>query len=542
MAVVKMGQIKVTPGKAIAYITRPDATADGLWVSTNAAVIDPADHAAIAAAFDRTVRDKGVSKPREGAVAAHHVIQSFAPGEVTAEEAHRIGVQLAELVTGGAHEYVIATHLDKEHVHNHIIFNAVSFQTGKRFRCTKSTIGNIRELSDALCRDAGLSVLPSEQTRWTGRSMADIYRVVKGESAKELLRVEIDKAAMRARSWDEFEAILRRAGIETARRGGVTGTLSFREESMGRAVRDWRLGEAYTEEAIAARITRTAVNQINVDESLVVRETKETITVSVPGTRRTLELTVSKQQLVRHGRTLRVYVPAEAEHRLASPSGQLARTVKTSELYGWFSTPDVASARVGAGARGIDLGVLGGQWSRQMDTVRSLQDRVNATTRWTRFGDDRTPQDGLNRARAELARTKIAYQTRVVAAAELMASEHGDVREIARLMAELRLTELHIGQLSRDVRALTERIEEIRTSEQVSAPVMEGRPDSPSPSADGAREGAAPTVTDAGDPPSAHGEPRSLEQRIEIEVERLRSAKDEHDEATQRRGEKKWNL
>jgi type IV secretory pathway VirD2 relaxase len=164
MAVVKMGQIKSTPAKALAYIARPDATADGVWVSTNAdTIIDPSDFKAVARQFEQTAQRVGVSKAREGSVLAHHVIQSFDPKDgVDTATAHRLGVQLAEQITGGSHEYMIATHLDKGHVHNHIILNAVNRETGRRFRVQKSTIGNIRDMSDELCRAQGLSVVKGQ--------------------------------------------------------------------------------------------------------------------------------------------------------------------------------------------------------------------------------------------------------------------------------------------------------------------------------------------------------------------------------------------
>lgn len=173
MATVKMLQIKSTVSKALAYISRADATSDGVWVSTNAAVIDPTDFKAVATQFSETAKRVGVSKPRKGSVLAHHVIQSFDPKDgMSAELAHRIGVQFAEKITGGTHEYMIATHLDKGHVHNHIILNPVNFETGKKIRVQKGTIGQFRDISDELCLAAGLRVLPKPE-RATGYSMKE---------------------------------------------------------------------------------------------------------------------------------------------------------------------------------------------------------------------------------------------------------------------------------------------------------------------------------------------------------------------------------
>ncbi len=445
VAVVVMHQIKSTTSKAIGYIARPDATGDGLWVSTNAAVIDPSDSAAIARQFEATSERVGVTKPREGSVLAHHVIQSFDPSEeVDAETAHRLGVQFAEQITGGAHEYVIATHLDKGHVHNHIIFNATNMETGRKFRCVKSTLASIRGMSDALCRDAGLSVLPTP-ARTTGRRMSDIYRVLKGDSAKQHIRTEIDKAAMSARTWTEFEAALFRAGVEVTKRPGRNAAVTFRAGDEMRPVRDFRLGEAYTEDAIMARLAHSAVNRITFDLSMIVRETKDAMTVLVPGTRRELVLTVSKTQIVRHGRTVRAFLPAAQEQLLADRRGKLAKTVPPGGLYQWFSEPDLAGiAR--APRQGSD-------WAASLAGLRALEDRINAKTRWV-TSSGREPATALNMARRELASTRLEFQTRLVAASELAAAP-GRSEDVRVLHAELRITERQIDVLRRDIHALT---------------------------------------------------------------------------------------
>lgn len=451
MAVVKMGQIKSTPAKALAYISRPDATSDGVWVSTNAdTIIDPSDFKAVARQFAHTAETVGVSKPREGSVLAHHVIQSFDPKDgVDAATAHRIGVQLAEQITGGSHEYMIATHLDKGHVHNHIIVNAVNRDTGRKLRVQRSTIGEIRDLSDALCKGEGLRVLPNPE-RATGRSFADIYRVLKGESAKQFIRTEIDKAAVKARSWVEFEATLARAGIETSTRGGRNGTLSFREVSMARPVRDYRLGVGYTEASIMARLTRQVVNQIGVDVSMVTKETSDTMTVVVPGTRRELHLTVAKTQVVRHGRALRLYVPANDEHLLSDRSGNLARTVKTDDLYQWFSRPDLDAVKTKQLG-----GQLAGQWGGRLSELRELQQRVNAKSRWMQERGA-SVDDALARATTFVTDRHFAYQTTLVAATELMVTPGSDQKEVAALHAQLRLLEREIDTTRADIQSLTQ--------------------------------------------------------------------------------------
>lgn len=447
MAVVKMGQIKSTPAKALAYISRPDATADGLWVSTNAdTVIDPSDFRAVARQFSDTAERVGVTEHREGLVLAHHVIQSFDPNDgIDAATAHRIGVQLAESITNGEHEYMIATHLDKGHVHNHIIVNAVNRVSGRRLRVQRGTIGEIRNVSDALCRAEGLRVIEQPE-RASGRSMADIYRQLKGESGKQIIRTEIDKAASRAHDWTEFEAILARVGIETSVRGGRNGTLAFREISMGRPIRDHRLGLAYTESSIMARLTRQVVNEVSVDVSMVTRETRDTMTVVVPGTKRTLHLTVAKSQVIRRGRALRLYVPANDQHALSDREGRLARTVGTDDLYQWFSKPDM---------HGMKTKEMPNQWQGRLTDLRELRDRVNAKVRWG-YATGAPADAALARAAEFVADQQMKYQATLVAVAELTSTPSPDARQLDVLRAELRITEREIDAARIDVQALTQ--------------------------------------------------------------------------------------
>lgn len=446
MAVVKMGQIKSTPAKALAYISRPDATADGLWVSTNAdTIIDPSDFRAVARQFATTAEKVGVSEAHEGSVLAHHIIQSFDPNDaIDTATAHRLGVQLAEQFTGGSYEYMIATHLDKGHVHNHIIVNAVSRETGRKLRVQRGTIGTIREMSDELCRAQGLRVLPTPEQA-SGRSFADIYRVLKGDSAKQFIRAEIDKAAMRATSWVEFEAILARAGVETTTRGGRAGTLSFREVSMARPVRDYRLGIGYTEQSIMARLTRQVVNQIGVDVSMVTKETRDTMTVIVPGTKRELHLTVAKTQVIRRGRSLRLYVPANDVHMLADRKGNLARTVATDQLYQWFSRPDM---------HGVKEKDLPSQWQGRMTELRELRDRINAKSRWVQEGGGGL-DEAIARATEFVNERHFAYQTTLVAVAEITAESVPNPQQLNALQAQLRVIEREVDTALVDIRALT---------------------------------------------------------------------------------------
>ena len=128
MAVTKTHPIKSTLKAAIDYICNPDKTDGKLLVSSFGCTVETAD---IEFAWTRRhAIDKGTNLGR-------HLIQAFEPGEVTPEEAHRIGMELAREVLGGKYEFVLTTHIDRDHVHNHLIFNAVSFQDHRHYHSNK---------------------------------------------------------------------------------------------------------------------------------------------------------------------------------------------------------------------------------------------------------------------------------------------------------------------------------------------------------------------------------------------------------------------
>ena len=164
MAVTKTHPIKSTLKAAIDYICNPDKTDGKLLVSSFGCTVETAD---IEFAWTRRhAIDKGTNLGR-------HLIQAFEPGEVTPEEAHRIGMELAREVLGGKYEFVLTTHIDRDHVHNHLIFNAVSFQDHKHYHSNKRSYHFIRRTSDRICKEHGLSVIvPGRDKGKTGEVLS----------------------------------------------------------------------------------------------------------------------------------------------------------------------------------------------------------------------------------------------------------------------------------------------------------------------------------------------------------------------------------
>lgn len=181
-------------------------------------------------------------------VQAHHVIQSFNPEDnITAREANELGRQLAEEIAKG-HEVAIYTHADKEHIHNHIVINSVSFEDGHKYHSDREQLYHIREKSDELCHEKGLDIIhePYAKERF---SQAEYKLVERGERLwKDELRTAIDQAKQQTKSLDEMKSYLKeRYNIEMKIQNK---NVSFLHPDKERYVRGKTLGESYTKGAI----------------------------------------------------------------------------------------------------------------------------------------------------------------------------------------------------------------------------------------------------------------------------------------------------
>ena len=180
---------------------------------------------------------------------AFHLIQSFELGEVDYQKAHEIGKQLADAVTKGQHEYVLTTHIDKGHIHNHIIFCAVNFVDHHKYNSNKRSYYGIRNMSDKLCRENGLSVVvPGKGSK--GKSYAEYQAEKTGTSWKGKLKTAVDALIPQVSSFEELLTRLQAAGYEIKPGKYV----SCRAPGQERFTRLKTLGADYTEEAIRERI------------------------------------------------------------------------------------------------------------------------------------------------------------------------------------------------------------------------------------------------------------------------------------------------
>ena len=243
MAVTKIKAIRGTLSKAIVYILNPEKTDEKLLVSSYGCASETA-----AREFEWTrkiAEQKGMNPVR---IIARHVIQSFEIGEVTPELAHEIGKQFADEILGGKYEYVLTTHIDKDHVHNHLIFNAVDFVDYHAYKSYKRIYYDMREVSDRLCKENGLSVIPPSQNK--GMGYKEYTEAKRGTSWKQKLKQTIDRLVITAKDYDDFLRLMQEAGYEIK-----TGKyISFRAKGQERFTRSKTIGENYTEERIKERI------------------------------------------------------------------------------------------------------------------------------------------------------------------------------------------------------------------------------------------------------------------------------------------------
>ena len=191
---------------------------------------------------------------KTGGVLGYHFIQSFAPGEVTPEQAHEIGCEFTRRLFGEDFEAVIGTHLDKAHPHNHIIVNSVSRTDGHKYHSSPESYYNtVRGTSDELCRENDLSVI-TPQGR--GKHYAEWSAEQGGKpTVRGIIRTDIDAIISQAYTYESFLMLLRKNGYEV-RRGPNRKYTTVKPPGAKRAIRLDSLGEGYTEADILLRLSQ----------------------------------------------------------------------------------------------------------------------------------------------------------------------------------------------------------------------------------------------------------------------------------------------
>ena len=271
MAVTKIHPIKTTLKKAIDYICNGDKTDDEIYVTTHLCSRENAHKE-----FELT-KKQFHSRTK---TLAHHLIQSFVPEEVSFEEAHQVGIELCEKILEGKYEYVLATHIDKDHIHNHIIFNSIDVDEGKVYHSYYGSYMNIRNQSDKLCREHNLSVIDQE----TQKEIKEIKRRKfvnwydwsedeKGSSYKSRLQFDIDRTIKQSINWQDFLSKMGSYGYEIK----IGKHVAFKNKNQQRFTRSKTIGVNYTEERIKDRIQnkdKEIGNIIDIKNSQKVKSSK----------------------------------------------------------------------------------------------------------------------------------------------------------------------------------------------------------------------------------------------------------------------------
>lgn len=245
MAYIKIFPIKVTDKKAIDYITNPSKTDEKLLVSSFGCTPETAD---IEFSFTRELAKKNVMD--KGNNLAFHLIQSFKPGEIDSQAAHTLGIEFANEILKGKYEYVISTHVDRDHIHNHLIFNATSFVDQHKYISNKKSYHRICKISNRICHENGLA--ESFPTENKGKSYKENMEFHRGTSWKGKLKATIDKAIWSSISYEEFLQKMQLCGYEI-RQGKY---LAFRAPGQINFTNMKTLGSYYTEDMVLSRLEK----------------------------------------------------------------------------------------------------------------------------------------------------------------------------------------------------------------------------------------------------------------------------------------------
>ncbi|MBC2047190.1 relaxase/mobilization nuclease domain-containing protein [Listeria booriae] len=272
MAITKIWSIKKTLDKAIKYILDPIKSK---YVHSYACAPETAD-LEFELTLDQNSRSGGSNK-------AYHIIQSFKPEEISPEQAHEIGKKLLDQHLQSKYEYILTTHVDKEHIHNHGIFCASSFVDHKKYNdCTK-TYYQLREASDILCAEHGLSVIPPNQDK--GKSHYEWQMDQQGNSWKTQLRTVIDMCIQSSRTFEDFTSQMQAHGYEIK----YGKHIAFRAEKQKRFTRAMQLGENYTEENIKLRIVQKDKLPIKKSKKINLKNEPLSIMIALENNKKVIE-------------------------------------------------------------------------------------------------------------------------------------------------------------------------------------------------------------------------------------------------------------
>ncbi|WP_137655961.1 relaxase/mobilization nuclease domain-containing protein [Bifidobacterium moukalabense] len=525
MAVVKLGKpVKSNlggPNGAMAYIIDPAKTDGGRLVGSNYERTGT-DHDALAEPMleDNRNSPQGI---RRNSRLAYHIKMSFSPDDpVTPELVHALGMEFARKITGGEYRFVVATHTDRHHLHNHIMVCAAS-RYGKHLKAElpKDIIDQWRAACDEICKREGLNIIfnpvveeqarrmrgtetasenngtapardpgPAAETsgqgteappriarrngdgepleRRYGMSMEEIYTAAKGKGVKDRLRVLIDLTTAGAENFEDWKDMLDVQGVDVKVRGEH---FTFTVKDTGFRIRDVRLGQAYDMTNIMAGLANTPIIPITFNRRLVARQTKKTITVWLPGTHRQRKITFDVRHLVDDGgSTLRAFMPRDRDQIILDRSNRYAGKAITHGLYQWFGEPTSRLEPLATPERlPLRYGVSPAQQryyqaqARRLDRLGDEAKALNAAIRWTRLADGDSAK-GLKMLRGKVRESHDELQSAVIALHDAIQQDDPDLVVEAR--GEMERREHACDRYERELAAIEREINATRGREQ----------------------------------------------------------------------------
>lgn len=305
------------------YVLNPAKTDGGKYVATFQCAAETAD--AEWALAHRQYRDRTHRKSDQGVI-AYQVRQSFAPGEVTPEEANQIGVEFARRFLKDKYSFIVATHVDCDHIHNHILWNAISLDGDRKFRDFYLSGQAVGRLSDQICMEHQLSVITDPKRR--GLNYGSWLGILKPKSQRDLLREAIESALQdNPRSLDDLLAVLEQAGWEVKHGKRI----SLRREGFARYARLDTLGDGYDENSLQAIIAGKKKQPKTKNKPCVIRDQRIGLLIDIraamdsgkgPG----FEYWAKKENLKRAAKSVRML-----EARGALSSADIAAVISNAQ-------------------------------------------------------------------------------------------------------------------------------------------------------------------------------------------------------------------
>ena len=524
MAVVKLGKAVTSnlggSNGAMAYIINPAKTDGGRLVSSNYERTRT-DYDALADPMLEDNKDspKGI---REGSRLAYHIKMSFSPDDpVTPELVHKLGVEFAHRITSDEYKFVVATHTDRHHLHNHIMVCAAS-RYGEHLKAhlPKDIIEQWRVIANEICAREGLSVIfnpvteqvarkmhgdatsenddkvtpardpklagdsPSETAAPTksarkgegaepverryGMSMEEIYAAAKGQGVKDRLRMLIDLTTAGAENFEDWKDMLDVQGVDVKVRGEH---FTFTMKDTGFKVRDVKLGQAYDMTNIMAGLANTPIIPITFNRRLVAKQTRRTITIWLPGTRRQKKITFDAKHLVDDGgSTLRAFLPRDRDQIILDKSNRYAGKTFTLGLYQWFGEPTSRLEPITTPERlPLRYGVSPAQQryyqaqARRLDSLTQEAKALNAAVQWTRLAGGDSAK-GLKMLRQKVRESHDELQSAVIALHD--AIQQGDPDLVVEAREEMEHRERACDRYEKELADIEREINATRNREQ----------------------------------------------------------------------------